>query len=42
MMGNDTVLLVVKGGTAREFEDLSSKVFEEGGEVIVVAVVDMF
>jgi hypothetical protein len=33
MTGNDTVLLVITGGVASEFEDLSCKVFEDGGEV---------
>ena len=42
MMGNNTVLLVVTSSIASEFENLSGKVFEDGGEVMVVVVVDMF
>jgi hypothetical protein len=30
---HDTVLLVVTSGVASEFENLGSKVFEDGGEV---------
>jgi hypothetical protein len=33
MTGNDTVLLVVTGGVASEFENFSGKIFEDGGEV---------
>jgi hypothetical protein len=33
MTGNNTVLLVVTGGIASEFENLSGKVFEDGSEV---------
>jgi hypothetical protein len=33
MTGYDTMLLVVSGGVASEFENLSSKIFEDGGEV---------
>jgi len=33
MTGNDTMLLVVTGGVTSEFENLSGKVFEDGGEV---------
>jgi hypothetical protein len=33
MTGNNTMLFVVSGGIACEFEDLSGKVFEDGGEV---------
>ena len=30
---HDTVLLVIAGGVASEFEDLGSEVFKDGGEV---------
>lgn len=30
---HDTVLLVITGGVASEFEDLGSEVFEDGSEV---------
>jgi hypothetical protein len=33
MTGNDTMFLVITGGVASEFENLSGKVFEDGGEV---------
>jgi hypothetical protein len=33
MTRNDTVLLVITSGVASEFENLSSKVFEDGSEV---------
>jgi hypothetical protein len=33
MTRHDTVLLVVTSGVASEFEDLGSKVFENGGKV---------
>jgi hypothetical protein len=36
MMGINTVLLVVTGGVASEFETLSGKVFEDGSKVMVV------
>jgi hypothetical protein len=38
MTGNDTVLLVVTCGIASEFENLSSKVFEDGSKMMVVVV----
>ena len=33
MTGNDTRLLVVTGGVASQFENLSSKVLKDGGQV---------
>lgn len=33
MTGNDTLLLVIASGIASEFEDLSSQVFEDRGQI---------
>jgi len=33
MTGYDTMFLVVTGGVASEFEDLSGKVFKDGSEI---------
>ena len=33
MSGHNTVLLVIACGVTSEFEDLGSKVFEDGGEI---------